>query len=181
MLSKRVDATLGAFWNVEGVQLSARAGDRTIIRMEDVGVPTYDELILVARKDTLAERGDDVRALRAGARARLRRRARADPAAATDALVEAAPDLDRGFALASVKASLPAFFPEDAEKPFGWQDPRAWDAYGSWMFEQRPARRRAERRRGPRSRTSSWPGRAADRAHAAAATARSSGAVARSA
>jgi putative hydroxymethylpyrimidine transport system substrate-binding protein len=134
MLSKRVVATLGAFWNVEGVQLQ-RAGRRPhIIRMEQVGVPTYDELILVARKDTLAERGDDVRAF-VQALARGYEAARADPAAATDALVRAAPDLDPRFALASVKASLPAFFPEDSSKPFGWQDPKAWSAYGRWMFE----------------------------------------------
>ncbi|HZV73256.1 MAG TPA: ABC transporter substrate-binding protein [Conexibacter sp.] len=134
MLSRRVDATLGAFWNVEGVQLQ-RAGKRPhIIRMEQVGVPTYDELILVARKDTLAAHGDDVRAF-VQALARGYEAARADPQAATDALVKAAPDLDKGFALASVRASLPAFFPTDASKPFGWQDPRAWDAYGRWMFE----------------------------------------------
>jgi putative hydroxymethylpyrimidine transport system substrate-binding protein len=134
MLSKRVDATLGAYWNVEGVQLR-RAGKRPhIVRMEQVGVPTYDELVLVARKDTLARRGDDVRAF-VQALARGYETARADPRAATDALVRAAPDLDRGFALASVQASLPAFFPSDASKPFGWQDPKAWNAYGRWMFD----------------------------------------------
>ena len=133
MLSKKVDATLGAFWNVEGVQLR-RAGRRpTIVRMEQVGVPTYDELILVARKDTLAAKGDEVRAF-VQALARGYEAARADPQAATDALVRAAPDLDAGFALASVKASLPAFFPADRSKPFGWQDPKAWSAYGRWMF-----------------------------------------------
>jgi putative hydroxymethylpyrimidine transport system substrate-binding protein len=135
MLSKRVDATLGAFWNVEGVQLR-RAGRRpTILRMEQLGVPTYDELILVARKDTLANRGDDVRAF-VQALARGYEAARTDPQAATDALVSAAPDLDARFALASVKVSLPAFFPEDDSKPWGWQDPSAWAAYGRWMFEQ---------------------------------------------
>ncbi|MGN6187295.1 MAG: ABC transporter substrate-binding protein [Conexibacter sp.] len=132
MLSKRVDATLGAYWNVEGVQLR-RAGKRPrIIRMEQVGVPTYDELILVARKDTLANRGDDVRAF-VQALARGYAAARADPQAATDALVRAAPDLNKGFALDSVKTSLPAFFPP-AGKPWGWQDPSAWNAYGRWMF-----------------------------------------------
>lgn len=135
MLSKRVDATLGAFWNVEGVQLR-RAGKRPkIVRMEEIGVPTYDELILVARRDTLADRGDEVRAF-VQALGRGYAAARADPRAATDALVDAAPDLDRDFTLASVQASLPAFFHEDAEKPFGWQDPREWDAYALWMFEQ---------------------------------------------
>ena len=134
MLSKKVDATLGAYWNVEGVQLRLAGRRPHIVRMEQVGVPTYDELILVARKDTLAERGDDVRAF-VQALARGYEAARADPAAATDALVRAAPDLDARFALASVRASLPAFFPADGDKPFGWQEPRAWDAYGAWMFE----------------------------------------------
>jgi len=48
MLSKKVDATLGAFWNVEGVQLTRQHKKPTIIRMDQVGVPTYQELIFVA-------------------------------------------------------------------------------------------------------------------------------------
>jgi putative hydroxymethylpyrimidine transport system substrate-binding protein len=135
MLSKKVDATLGAFWNVEGVQLQRAGKHPRIIRMEQVGVPTYDELVLVARKDTLANRGDDVRAF-VQALARGYASARQDPSAATDALVKADPDLDRAFTLASVKATLPVFFPTDAAKPFGWQDPRQWEAYGRWMFGQ---------------------------------------------
>jgi len=134
MLSKRVDATLGAYWNVEGVQLRQAGKRPQIIRMEQVGVPTYDELVLVARKDTLADHGDDVRAF-VQALARGYEAARALPRLATDALVQAAPDLDKGFALASVKASLPAFFPTQKGKPFGWQDPKLWTAYGTWMFE----------------------------------------------
>lgn len=134
MLSRRVDATLGAFWNVEGVHLQREGRRPRIFRMDELGVPSYDELILVAHKDTLADRGDEVRAF-VQALGRGYEAARADPQAATDALVEAAPDLDKGLALASVRASLPIFFPEDASKPWGWQDPRAWDAYGVWMFE----------------------------------------------
>ena len=134
MLSRRVDATLGAFWNVEGVQLRREGRRPTIWRMEDLGVPTYDELILVAHKDTLAERGDEVRAF-VQALGRGYEAARADPETANDALVRAEPDLDRAFSLASVKASLPVFFPEDESKPWGWLDPAAWDAYGTWMFE----------------------------------------------
>jgi putative hydroxymethylpyrimidine transport system substrate-binding protein len=134
MLSKKVDATLGAYWNVEGVQLR-RAGRRPhVVRMEQVGVPTYDELILVARKDTLADHGDEVRAF-VQALARGYEAARSLPRLATYALTRAVPDLDAKFALASVRASLPAFFPSDSSKPWGWQDPHAWSAYGRWMFE----------------------------------------------
>lgn len=135
MLSKKVDATLGAFWNVEGVQLQREGKHPRIIRMEEVGVPTYAELVLVARKDTLADRGDDVRAF-VQALARGYATARTNPQGATDALVEAEPDLDRAFTLASIKATLPVFFPADTTKPFGWQSPKEWNAYGDWMFEQ---------------------------------------------
>jgi hypothetical protein len=33
-----------------------------------------------------------------------------------------------------VKATLPVFFPTDKTKPFGWQSPREWAAYGNWMY-----------------------------------------------
>lgn len=135
MLSRRVDATLGAFWNVEGVQLERARRNPRIIRMEDVGVPTYNELVLAATKDYVGEHGDDVRAF-VQALARGYEAARSDPQAATDALVQAAPELDAGFALASVRASLPVFFPADTSKPWGFQQPGVWNRYGAWMFAQ---------------------------------------------
>lgn len=135
MLSRRVDATLGAFWNVEGVQLQRARRNPKIFRMEQLGVPTYNELVLVGEKEFIGREGDLVRAF-VQALGRGYAAARADPKAATDALVKANPDLDPGFALASVRASLPVFFPADANKPFGFQNPGEWDRYGLWMFEQ---------------------------------------------
>ena len=136
MLSKRVNATLGGFWNYEGVQLSQRKkGPRpTIIPVDKAGVPTYNELIVVARKQDLADDGGKVRrfmrALTEGYEA-----AREDPAKAVDQLVKANPDLQRKLQLASVKATIPVFFPENEKLPFGYQDPRAWEAYGRWMLD----------------------------------------------
>ena len=57
MLSKKVDATLGAFWNYEGVDLARRGRKPVILRMEKLGVPTYNELILVARRESLDAAG----------------------------------------------------------------------------------------------------------------------------
>jgi putative hydroxymethylpyrimidine transport system substrate-binding protein len=57
MLSKKADATLGAFWNYEGVDLQRRGKKPVILRMEQLGVPTYDELIVVARHKDLNEAG----------------------------------------------------------------------------------------------------------------------------
>lgn len=135
MLSRRVDATLGAFWNVEGVQLERARRNPKVFRMEELGVPTYNELVLVGEKEFIGREGDLVRAF-VQALGRGYADARADPQAATDALVRANPDLDPGFALASVRASLPVFFPENENRPFGWQNPGEWDTYGTWMYDQ---------------------------------------------
>jgi putative hydroxymethylpyrimidine transport system substrate-binding protein len=135
MLSKRVDATLGGFWNYEGIQLAQQGRKPTIIRVDQAGVPTYDELVLVARRDTLARRGDAVRRF-VQALGRGYAEARQDPARAVDAIVRANPQADRRLQLASLQATLPAFAPP-AGKPFGWQDARAWRAYADWMFRNR--------------------------------------------
>jgi putative hydroxymethylpyrimidine transport system substrate-binding protein len=135
MLSKKVDATLGGFWNYEGIQLQRRHKNPKIIRVDQAGVPTYDELIVVAREDTLRTREGAAKvrrfmqALSEGYGA-----VRQSPESGIDPLLKAAPDLDRGLQLASIKATLPVFFPPSG-KPFGWQDLNAWGRYAKWMFD----------------------------------------------
>jgi len=134
MVSGKVDATLGAFWNVEGVELQRAERDPVIIPVDEAGVPTYDELIFVVRAETARERGPYLRAfLRAVAQGH--EALRENPQAGIRPLLEANPDLDRADTLAEVEATLPAFFPEDDELPFGWQDAAAWGRYGRWMVD----------------------------------------------
>jgi putative hydroxymethylpyrimidine transport system substrate-binding protein len=136
MLSKKVDATLGAFWNVEGVQLRREHKKPTIIRMEQAGVPTYQELIFVANNDRLREKGvGDVTRRFLQAVSRGAKAVKADPEVGVDALVQANPDLDRAFQLASLKATLPVFFPENQTFPWGYQNADEWKAYGQWMVD----------------------------------------------
>src|SRR3954464_12333418 len=52
LIAKRVDATLGAFWNYEGTDLKRRGKDPVILKMDELGVPTYDELVFVARRES---------------------------------------------------------------------------------------------------------------------------------
>jgi len=132
MLSGRVDATLGAFWNVEGVQLRLERKRPRIAPVDTLGVPTYDELILIAGYETVQRQGAMLRrflqALQRGTRA-----AEADPEAAVDVLMKEAEGLERRFATASVKATLPVLFPEDRSRPFGFQNLREWQEYADWM------------------------------------------------
>ena len=136
MLSKRVDATLGAFWNVEGVQLKRAHKHPSIIPVDKAGVPTYDELVFVARANDLRTRGQLFRSFMQ-ALSNAHRTVRRDPARGVDALLAADHDLKRGDTAASVKATLPAFFPSDTSKPFGYMSSRAWAAYGRWMQQNK--------------------------------------------
>ena len=55
ILSGRADAMLGGFLNVEGVDLKLRGKDPTVIPVDRLGIPTYDELVVVANSDELVE------------------------------------------------------------------------------------------------------------------------------
>ena len=46
-----MDATLGGYWNYEGIQLQQDNRDPRIIKVQDAGVPTYNELVFVANQD----------------------------------------------------------------------------------------------------------------------------------
>ncbi len=133
LLTRRVDAVLGAFFNYEGVELRQRRRDPRIIRVDEAGVPTYDELVFV----TSAQRLED-----SDARGRVRRFIAAvgrgardlerDPQAGLRGLLDANPDLDPRLQRAVVDVTLPFFMPPRG-KPFGWQTPREWQAFTAWM------------------------------------------------
>jgi putative hydroxymethylpyrimidine transport system substrate-binding protein len=60
---------------------------------------------------------------------------RANPQAGVSALVAANPSLSSKLQLASVRATLPSFFPAAANQPWGWQNQSQWTAYGEWMLD----------------------------------------------
>jgi putative hydroxymethylpyrimidine transport system substrate-binding protein len=137
LLTRRVDAVLGAFWNYEGVELRQQKRDPQIIRVDDAGVPTYDELVFVTGSEQLAD---------ADARGRIRRFMAAvsrgtrdlerDPQAGLRGLLEANPDLDPRLQRAVVDVTLP-LLEAPRGKPFGWQEPRDWRAFEAWMRRER--------------------------------------------
>jgi putative hydroxymethylpyrimidine transport system substrate-binding protein len=131
LLTGRVDAVLGAFWNYEGIELRLRGKRPQVIRMDEAGVPSYDELVLVANEDALERDGDKIRAF-IGALSRGTRDLRREPDKAIEGLLDANPDLDPELQRAVVEVTLPLFLPPRG-KPFGWQDPAEWDAFAAWM------------------------------------------------
>lgn len=131
MLSGKVDATLGGFWNVEGLELKLRGAKPWIEPVDKLGVPAYDELVLVANANKLHGEREDLR-LFISAVARGANQARSDPGGAARDLIDANRDLKRKETVASVRQTIPTLFPASG-RPWGYLDPVAWRNYGGWM------------------------------------------------
>ncbi len=54
LLTGKADAIVGGYWNIEAVQVGNQTGKSPVVfKMNQLGVPNYDELIIVANKDRL--------------------------------------------------------------------------------------------------------------------------------
>ncbi|MGD0452214.1 MAG: ABC transporter substrate-binding protein [Solirubrobacteraceae bacterium] len=133
MLSGKVAATLGGYWNYEAIQLRLMHKHPLVIPVDQAGVPSYDELVLVVREDEARTRGQDLRAF-LQALTRGEHEVRSDPAAAAALVVKANPSLEAKLQLESIEQTLPAAQPANASDPYGWQSPSAWAAFGNWMY-----------------------------------------------
>jgi putative hydroxymethylpyrimidine transport system substrate-binding protein len=128
LVGGRAQAMLGGFSNVEGVDLRLRGKAPVVTPVDQLGVPTYDELVLVARRDKLEEDPQAIR-LFLGALARGTAAAVKSPGATTKALLEANSSLDPKLTRAEVEATLPLLSKR------GEMDPAEWKAFIAWMHE----------------------------------------------
>ena len=142
ILSGRADAILGGFLNVEGVDLEERGKNPRVVPVDELGVPTYDELVLVADSERVADDPEAIRlfiaALERGTRAAVD-----DPAGATDAVLAAGEGLDPKLTKAEVESTLPLLLPDTGNRPYGYMDPAEWEAFAGFfadrgLIERRP-------------------------------------------
>jgi putative hydroxymethylpyrimidine transport system substrate-binding protein len=132
LLSGSAEAMLGGFSNVEGVDLRERGKGAVVTPVDQLGVPTYDELVLVTNRKTLEEDPEKFRlfiaALERGTDAAVEA-----PNAATKAITEANSDLDPKLTAAEVEATLPLLGARLEGQPYGYMDPAAWEEFAGWM------------------------------------------------
>ncbi len=124
----RAQAMLGGFRNVEGVDLRLRGLNPVVTPVDQLGVPTYDELVLVANGGRLEEDSEPVRLFLA-ALARGTAAAKQNRTTAAEALLEANPDLDPRLTNAELVATLPLL----SER--GFMNPARWRAFIAWAQE----------------------------------------------
>lgn len=74
LLSHKIDAAIGAFRNAEVLEVESKGVTPVVFAPEDHGVPAYDELILLARRDRIGDPrvAGFLRALREGSDALLK-------------------------------------------------------------------------------------------------------------
>ncbi|WP_187369438.1 ABC transporter substrate-binding protein [Baekduia soli] len=128
LLTGRV-AGATAFWNAEGVALTARRPGIREFRVDDYGAPSYPELVLATSRETLDTDGPvvraTIRALRRGYEAAID-----DPESAVTALTDAEPSLRRDLTARELDAVSPAF--TAGARRFGELDPTRLAAWARW-------------------------------------------------
>jgi putative hydroxymethylpyrimidine transport system substrate-binding protein len=125
-------AMLGGYLNVEAIDLRERGKEPVVMPVDELGVPTYDELVLVANRKRLEEDPGKYRlfiaALERGTNAAARQ-----PGAATKAITEANSALEPKLTAAEIKATLPLLSARVEGQPYGYMDPKGWSTFAGWM------------------------------------------------
>ncbi len=132
LTSERVDAVVDAYWNIEAVELAQEGFETNVIRLPEVGVPNYNELVVATSQSYAQENPDIVRHF-VGALVEGHRYALKNPEAARDALLTANEELDPEVAEETVGLTVPLF--ESRDGRIGYQDPEEWSAYVDWAVE----------------------------------------------
>ena len=134
ILSGKVNAIIGGYRNVEAVQISQQVGKRAAyFPATTLGVPAYDELVLVANARRLASDPGYASAVRrfvtgfvAGTRAAVK-----NPGGTT-AIMQTASQYKPSFLDVSVPQTLKLMGQDDGMKT-GCMSLHAWRSFGDWM------------------------------------------------
>jgi putative hydroxymethylpyrimidine transport system substrate-binding protein len=131
LLAHRVDAILGVYRNVEGIQLQLRGLHPTIIPVDQAGVPSYDELVLVANKTRLHDDPQYRSAVKrfVGVFLAGTADARSNPSRAL-AIMKKVTASDPTFLARAVPATLRLLA---GSKGIGCLSVDAWQRFGAWM------------------------------------------------
>jgi putative hydroxymethylpyrimidine transport system substrate-binding protein len=134
LLSERVDAAIGTYFNIEGIHIESETGEEpVIVKMEELGVPTYDELIVVANSEKLES--DDAYADAVSrflvAMVEATKAAQGDEAGSLESMKANTEYTDEEIE-AMVPDTLPLLTsPQGLET--GCFDLEAWQTFGEWM------------------------------------------------
>ncbi len=127
LLSRRVDAVIGAFWSHESILIELEGKEVNILKFQDWGIPEYHELVLVTSEDYLAKNEDIVmefiKAFNQGFESSVK-----DNEAAMDSLVKAFPEVNIELEKRGIKLLSPLWEESRSSKNLD-----SWNKFGDWM------------------------------------------------
>ncbi len=130
LASGKVDALIGAYWNIEVPEIESKGVELEVFRLEDFGVPDYDELVVVT-SDEVAESQPELVQDFLAALQRGQDWAGADQAGAVDAVIAAGDIADRDIAIEQARLTAPLIAPDDQDTLS--LDPDQWARFAGWM------------------------------------------------
>ncbi len=131
ILSGKAQATLGPFWNIEGVDLKLSGRKPVINPVDRLGVPTYSEMVLVAKGSRVDEDPESIR-LFLKALERGTDDAVAQPNFARETIIAANKALDPKTTDAQLAVTLPLLAQNNGKRPFGYMDTARWQTFINW-------------------------------------------------
>lgn len=134
ILSGKAKAALGPFWNIEGVNLKLNRKRPVINPVNRLGVPSYDELVLIANRERLEEDPESI-CLFLGALSRATAEAERRPNLATDLVLSANPALEPRQTAAQMRVTLPLLAATNSAEPFGYLNSVKWQTFIDWMVD----------------------------------------------
>jgi putative hydroxymethylpyrimidine transport system substrate-binding protein len=140
VLSGRADAMFGGFRNIEGVQLELRGDDPRVLPVDELGIPSYDELVLVAAGERVREDPEAIR-LFIAALERGTLEAVENPRRAAEAMLRASDELDPELTRAQVRETLPLLLPPRRQR-YGYMDPGEWLSFAGFLADRGQLQRR---------------------------------------
>lgn len=132
LISKNVDAIVGAYWVHESISATNLGFELNIMRMEENGVPDFYELVIVASEDKIA---NDPEVVQKFVRAVTRgyQDAMADPLDAVALLKSVKPEVDLAIENPGVKLLAPLWATDNGV--FGWQEQDRWQEFARWLVD----------------------------------------------
>ncbi len=137
LLSHKVDAIIGGYRNVEAIQVGQKVHQApSVFPANTLGVPNYDELVLVANANRLKSDAAYATTVRkfVGALVAAAKAARAN---ASDAItiMKQTTQYDASFLKKSVPTTLALLKPSSSG--LGCISPQQWQSFGNWMLKRK--------------------------------------------
>ena len=132
LISKNVDAIVGAYWVHESISANNLGFELNIMRMEEHGVPDFYELVIVASEDKIANNPEVVQKF-VRAVTRGYQDAIADPLDAVALLKSVKPETDLDIENPGVILLAPLWATDNGV--FGWQEQDRWQEFAQWLVD----------------------------------------------